>query len=277
MDRRYIYFMVAVVLILGTHMGLRMLFMPDPPPAKKADEKAVAQKDDDKDKKEKEAKAKAGGPAPGEEKQPKGEKPAIDAGGEKPAVLKPAAGAPSKLVFLGSVDAASGYALGVTVNTKGAAVERAELASEAYRDIDDASGYLAHMGLVDTKEGIRVSVVGPGTPAALAKESSGKAGGLATGDIITSLGGGPVANAGAVETYLTKKTHPGDTLEIKVTRLINGKSTPLTFTATLTRRPVQVIRPEAHEHEDGAEHDPLSFLLTLESLGNKRIETGDEE
>ncbi|MGI8978414.1 MAG: YidC/Oxa1 family insertase periplasmic-domain containing protein [Pirellulaceae bacterium] len=278
MDRRYIYFMVAVVLILGTHMGLRMLFMPAQPAAKKGDEKAVAQKDADKDKKEKEAKAKAGGPAPGEEKQPKGEKPAIDAGGEKPAVLKPAAGAPHKLVFLGSVDAASGYALGITLNTKGAAVERAELASEAYRDIDDASGYLAHLGLVDTKEGIRISVVGPGTPAALAKESSGKgAGGLATGDIITSLGGGPVANAAAVETYLTKETHPGDTLEIKVTRKIDGKSTPLTFTAALTRRPVQVIRPEAHEHEDGVEHDPLSFLLTLESLGTKRIETGDEE
>ncbi len=278
MDRRYIYFMVAVVLILGTHMGLRMLFMPAQPPAKKADEKAVAQKAADKDKKEKEAKAKAGGPAPGEEKQAKGEKPAIDAGGEKPAVLKPAAGAPSKLVFLGSVDETSGYAFGVTLNTKGAAVERAELASQAYRDIDDASGYPAHLGLVDTKEGIRISVVGPGTPAALAKESSGKvAGGLAAEDIITSLGGTVVADAAAVETYLTKKTHPGDSLEIKVARKIDGKNTPLTFTAALTRRPVQVIRPEAHEHEDGVEHDPLSFLLTLESLGNKRIETGDEE
>ncbi len=271
--------MIAVVLILGTHMGLRMLFLPPQPAAKKGEEKAVAQKDADKDKKDKEAKAKAGGPAPGEEKQAKGEKPAIDAGGEKPAVAKPESGPPNKLVTLGSVDPTSGYELLVTVNNRGAAVERAELASPAQRDIDDASGYLAHMGLVEAKEGIQISVVGPGTPAALAKEASGKVpGGLAAGDIISSIGGAAAPNASAVETYLTKNSKPGDDLEIKVTRTINGKSTPLTFTAVLTRRPVQVIRPEAHElKDDKTEHDPLSFLLALESIGTKRIEIGEEE
>ena len=271
--------MISVVLILGTWMGLRTLFPPPQPAAKKADEKAIAQKEADKVKKEKEAKAKAGGPAPGEEKQAKGEKPAIDAGGEKPAVDKPASGPPNILVTLGSVDPTSGYELLVTINNKGAAVERAELANPAHRDIDDASGYLAHMGLVDTKEGIQISVVGPGTPAALAKESSGKvSGGLAAGDIISAIGGAAVRDAAGVETYLTKKTRPGDDLEIKLTRTINGKSTPLTFTAVLTRRPVQVIRPEAHEHKDDKpEHDPLSFLLTLEMLGTKRIQIGEEE
>ena len=59
--------MIAVVLILGTHMGFRMLFQPAQPVAKKGEEKAAAQKEADKDKKDKEAKAKAGGPAPGEE------------------------------------------------------------------------------------------------------------------------------------------------------------------------------------------------------------------
>jgi YidC/Oxa1 family membrane protein insertase len=272
LDRRYINFMIAVVLILGTYMGLQILFPPPQRVAKKGNQKAVAakDKDKDKDKQEKQAQAKAGGPAAAKEQAP----------GEKPAALQPPAGLPNELVFLGSVDAASGYALGVTLNTMGAAVERAELASEDYRDIDDASGYLAHLGLVDAEEGIRISVVGPGTPAALAKESSGKvAGGLAPGDIITSIGGAAVADAAAVETYLTKKTHPGDGLEIKTTRLINGKSTPLTFTASLTRRPVQVIRPESRVQTKTkfVERDPLSFLLTLESLGKKSIEDGDEE
>lgn len=271
--------MISVVLILGTWMGLRTLFPPPQPAAKKANDKAVAQKDADKGRKDKEAKTKAGGPAPGEEKEAKGEKPAIDAGGEKPAVAKPASGPPNKLVTLGSSDPASGYELLVTLNNKGAAVERAELASPADRDIDDASGYLAHMGLVDTKEGIQISVVGPGTPAALAKESSGKVpGGLAAGDMISSIDGAAAGDAAGVETYLTKKTKPGDDLEIKVNRMIGGKSTPLTFKTVLTRRPVQVIRPEVHEHKDGKpEHDPLSFLLTLEMFGTKRIELGDEE
>ena len=267
--------MIATVLILGAYTGLRMLFPQPQPVAKKGEEKAVAQKDADKDKKDKKDKKEA----KAEAEPDKGEKPAAEAVGEKPAVVKPAAGPPDRLVTLGSADATSGYALLVTINNKGAAVERAELASQAYRDIDDASGYLAHLGLVDAKEGIHISVVGLGTPAAQAKETSGKVvGGLAAGDIITSVGGVTVANASAVETYLTKKTKPGDNLEIKVTRIIDGKSTPLTFTAGLTRRPVQIIRPEVHDHKDEkSEHDPLSFLLTLESLGSKRIEIGEEE
>ncbi len=268
--------MFAVVLILGTHMGLRMLFLPPQPPAKKVDERAVAQKDAVKDKKEKAAKATADGPVKSEQKSGEGEKPAVV--GEQPAAAKPVTGPPNQRVFLGSVDETSGYALGVTLNTLGAAVERAELASEAYRDIEDASGYLAHLGLVDSKDGIRITVVGPGTPAALAKDSSGKVG-LVAADIITSIAGNPVADANAVETYLAKKTKPGDSLEIKVTRLIGGKNTPLTFTAVLTQRPVQIIRPESREHLDklGVEYDPLSFLLTLESFENKMVASGDTE
>lgn len=274
--------MVAVVLILGTHMGLRMLFAPPQPVANKEEQKVVQngadKKTADKEKKDKEANAKAGGPAPGEEKQDKTKKPAVDAGGEKPAVVKPASGAPHKLVSLGSVDDASGFALHVIINSTGAAVERAELSSQASRDIDDASGYLGHLGLTDDKEGATVNVVGAGTPAALAKEASGKVkGGLATGDIITSLGGAKTESAEAAEEYLTKKTKPEDELEIKVKRLIGDKSTPLTFTATLTRRPVQIIRPEVHKREGQVETDPLSFLLTLESLGTKSIASGDEE
>ena len=278
MDRRYTYFMISVVLILGAWMGLRMLFPPPQPVAKKGDEKGVAQKDADKAKKTKEAKP--GAPVQAEKKPIKGEQPAVDAGGEQPAIAKPAAGASNKLIALGSVDEASGYGLLVILNNQGAAMERAELASEAYRAIDDPSGYLGHLGLVDSKEGIRVRVVGAGTPAALAKEASGKtSAGLMAEDIITAIGGAPAEHASDVESYLDKKTKPGETLEIKVTRLIGGKGTPLTFAANLTRRPVQVIRPEVHVHKDGTptEHDPLSLLLTLESLGTKTVETGDQE
>lgn len=289
MDRRYIYFMIAVVLILGTHMGIRTLFAPPQPVvAKKGDEKQPLPPKDgpqkDAAKADQEAKSKAGGPAPGLEKEDKSKQPAVDAGGVvKPAVAGPEkspTGAPHKLVALGSADETSGYAHLVTINSRGAAVERAELASQVYRDIEDASGYLGHLGLVDDKSGARVSVVGAGTPAALAKEASGKvSGGLAADDVITAIGQAAVISAETFETHLTNNTKPGDLVELKVLRELAGKSTPLTFTAELTRRPVQVIRPEVHKHEDekGVEVDPLSFLLTLESLGGKTIAAGDPE
>src|SRR5258706_10994694 len=237
--------MIAVVLILGTHMGLRMLFVPPQPAAKKGEEKAVAQKQAEK---KDEAKNKAGGPAPGEEKQAKSEKPAVDAGGEKPAAAeKKTAGEPHKLVTLGSADEASGYELLVTINSLGAAVERAELASQSSRDIDDASGYLGHLGMVTSKAGVIVNVVGAGTPAALAKESSGKAkNGILAGDVITAIGGQAVTDSAEVEDLLEKNTKPGETLEIKIIRQVGSQATPLQFAALLTRRPVQVIRPEVH-------------------------------
>ena len=73
-------------------------------------------------------------------------------------------------VTLGSMDPKSPYRMLVTLTNQGAAVVRAELNTEKYRDVQEPSGYLGQI-VADTKlaekdsDGVTVQVVGPGTPA----------------------------------------------------------------------------------------------------------------
>lgn len=281
MERRYVVFIVVVILILGTHVGLRVLFAPPAPPevVVKPEDQEKNKTDKDKSKAKDEKKSKddtktAGAKPPDKPETPAGEKPV----GEKPAI-EPASASRHHRVALGSVDANSGYAMLVILDSRGAAVERVELSSERYRDIDDLSGYLGHLGLEDAKDGGgEVTVVGPGTPAALAKETSDKVkGGLVAGDVITALGDTPVANAAAIDSQLSKDTKPGETLRLTVSRRIAEKPTTLIFEALLSRRPLELLRPESHLRSDKQEADPLSFLLTLESVGDKVVAGGQSE
>ncbi|MCC7086593.1 MAG: YidC/Oxa1 family insertase periplasmic-domain containing protein [Pirellulales bacterium] len=160
-----------------------------------------------------------------------------------------------------------------TITNRGAAVERMELASERYRDLDDRTGYLGNLALSDTAEGPRVSVVGPGTPAAAA--------GLQAGDIIQSIDGEAVQDAKALVKELLGKTVPGQSIEVGVLRA----GQPQKLTAQLSRHPLEVIRPEVLEMGaniptrldvvEPGDHDPYSFLLTLRQIDDKKLK-GDE-
>src|SRR5487761_1117790 len=83
-------------------------------------------------------------------------------------------------ISLGSADAADPYRMLVTLTNRGAAVERIELNSHRFHDLEDRSGYLGHLEGTKPpdKAGYLVQVVGAGTPAAKA--------GLKPGDIITA-------------------------------------------------------------------------------------------
>ena len=76
----------------------------------------------------------------------------------------------------------------VTLTNRGAALDRIELNSPRYRDIDDRSGYLGHLVMDKTiqGEGLPVQVVGEGTPAAKA--------GIKVGDVIKAINGKPVTS-----------------------------------------------------------------------------------
>ncbi len=172
------------------------------------------------------------------------------------------------LVTLGSLDPASPFREMVTLTNLGAAVVRIELNSHRFGDLEDRSGYLGHPALdeilnenhqlaPDERErrvkllGCRVDVVGPGTPAARA--------GLEPGDLITSVDGKEVTGFRTLRQAL-KKTKPKQTVELTVLR--DGK--PLGLSATLQRRPLDVVRPE--------NGDPLSFLLTLRRIDDKLLD-----
>ncbi len=93
--------------------------------------------------------------------------------------------------------------------------------------------------------------------------------GVHVGDVITSFNGEEISDEIDFERKL-EQTEPGDEFELAVNR--DGKAVALS--GTLVRRPMQVIRPEVRA--DGG-IDPLSFLLTLNSIDDKRIADDEEE
>ena len=87
------------------------------------------------------------------------EKPAVEPSPDdpKPELVKPPAAAPRKKITLGSLDAASGHALLATFDSRGAAVERVELTNPKYRDIDETAGYIGHLDLSETPDGLSIT------------------------------------------------------------------------------------------------------------------------
>lgn len=256
--------MVTLLIWLG-FFALQSAFGPKPPPVAKAPalDKAKAV------------------PPPAEKGKLPAEAPEVKAAPVPgPAALPTVA---HQFGVMGSLDPASHYQMLVTWDNHGAVIERVELNSPRYKSVEDFTGYLGHLDFIDGKSGgAEVQVVGPGTPAALAKPVTGNlAPGLQIGDIIEQIDGRPVADRRVVEEYLREKTRPNQNIILTVKRA--GIEKPISLTATLTRRPVEVVRPERHTFKtpDGGmkilPQDPLSLLLTLDNIGGRGVRTGDEE
>lgn len=183
-------------------------------------------------------------------------------------------------VTLGSMDSASPYKMLLTFTNQGAALARAELNSPKYLDLFNKegfvyqnSGYLGHVfaeipapeislnGLLQTAQSSQnkciVAVIPPGTAAEKA--------GLQQGDEIVKCNDVSVKNRTEYEQYLGK-TKPGNKLVLTVIR--QGKEVKLAEVA-LGQMPMSVIRPEKFDIPGSS--DPLSFLLTLQSLDNAKV------
>ncbi len=183
---------------------------------------------------------------------------------------EPAAEIPLEYVTLGSVDEQSAYRLLVTLTNRGAGVQRVELAKPKYRDLHDRGGYLGHLELVaDPTGGLLVQVVGGGTPAAAA--------GLEPGDRIVAASGGkeaPSLNTPAEFNEFLTQEKPGRTVTLRVAR---GGAAPIDLQATLTRHPLDVIRPEAENVLMRTDKLPADFvdqpslLFAFEQLGGEKI------
>lgn len=184
-------------------------------------------------------------------------------------------------VALGSVDWDDPYRMLVTFTNKGAAIARIELSDARFRDIEDRSGYLGHLAAQprDDGPGLLVNVVGRGTPAAKAIcKTSGVAPGLKVGDVILFANSVKLGKPADLDKALSP-TEPGEQVSLKVNRQTNGNEQKLEFTATLTERPLEVVRPEMPDPRDrfgrvdeSQEFGPedrhaLSFLATIEEIG----------
>lgn len=260
MEKRFTLFMTLSALILVVHFWLQP---PPKPPAKKDKDVAAKKEQANADDKAGEGDAKTA-EKPGAEVGPADAKSGNDSKTpptERPTVRK-LTKAPERWATLGSADPAGRHSLLVTFNARGAAIERVEVSSPRYRDLEDDRGYLGHLApsLSGSGAGVVVNVVGAGTPAALAKiEGAAGDAGLKVGDVILDANGTEIRRVSDFDKSLAT-TKPGQEFKLKVQR---GNET-LTLATQLGRRPLEVLRPEP----DAPAHDPLSFLLTLDSVGS---------
>lgn len=264
MDKRFISFFVLSALVLVGSQVLIQRFFPQPPRAaqKPADKKPDAIKPD-----EKKPDDKAGG-----EKQPAapGDKPAAALPAEKPQ--------PPQWPQLGSLNPADPYRMLITFNNLGAAVERVELNNPRYLEVDNihpVGGYLGNLALTNdekngkqTNLGCHVNVVGKGTPAEAAK--------IQVGDVITSVIDLPTPDIKAFQRAI-EQTKPET--KIKIGLLRGGDQAKAeTVDVDVRRHPLQLIRPEYSDAADKSKPDPLSFLLTLQQVGDDaKLDVLDEK
>ncbi|MCE9546796.1 MAG: YidC/Oxa1 family insertase periplasmic-domain containing protein [Planctomycetia bacterium] len=302
MEKRLpLFLVVAFGMMLAYTVGINYFFPHKPKQQQLAQQPGAAQqpakpgdanKPGDAGNKPDGAKPDAAKPAPvvnpdGSVKPADAAKPAAAPEEQAPAGKKtdePAGKAPLEYVTLGSLNPADpqgGTRMLVTVTNRGAAVVRIELNRDKYRDQEDQGGYLGHFVPADFKGsngvvGATVQVVGPGTPAAIA--------GLKAGDVITAIGTKKIEKAqdlsDAAWQQLCQTQHllPGSKVDISVERA--GQPIPK-LSATLTRRPLDLIRPEWEtaplEVLTPGLHDPLSLELTLSKIGTEEIESTDDE
>lgn len=182
-------------------------------------------------------------------------------------------------VTLGSLDPESPYRFLAAFNTRGATLQRLQLSSHEYRDLHDRSGFLGQLELADHPRGALVQLVGPGSPAAKA--------GLEAEDVLLGVelsGEGenqPAADLDlltpeALATVLAE-SEPGDEAQLTIER--GGEEQKLS--ATLIRRPLDLIRPEAENillHSDALpddfEHHP-SLEIALRKIGPEEVAEAD--
>ncbi len=274
MDKRFTLFAVLVALIFVVNqIVFSLLFPPKPaPPAAGPAQVAKARPDQgalDKGPAVKPQTPKLQPPPDGQQAAP------AEAAAEKPAAAEPVAPAETPAVSrqwgtLGSADPQHPYRMLVTWTNQGAAIERLEMNSHAYRDLEVRSGYLGFLAPADApqKAGALVRVVGAGTPAALA--------GLQPNDVITALGDRKIASATDLIEALAERK-PRETIQISVQR--SGATRQLT--AELGRHPLAIIRPE---HESNPvdivqpnDHDPLSFLMTIQQFDDRTLADDNQE
>jgi YidC/Oxa1 family membrane protein insertase len=183
---------------------------------------------------------------------------------------------PSEVLTLGSMDPATGYNLLVTLNSRGAAVERVELVQRLrrggfrYRALEHDGGYLGHLGLVEASNGMRIRVVPEGSPAALASSADGPMG-LKPDDVLLEVDGKSVDSSRALERILAG-IKPGFEVAMRIERLVNGQPQQMSYRAIVSEPPLDLVRmrPFDSEFVEGNNQQP-SLRTTLASIEGIKI------
>ncbi|MEM9826132.1 MAG: YidC/Oxa1 family insertase periplasmic-domain containing protein [Planctomycetota bacterium] len=200
-----------------------------------------------------------------------------DAAGAVPATLRPKS---AQWTTLGSMAPGNPYWLLVTLNSRGAGIERIEVTQRddagklMFRRVDTRSGYLGYLALgsplareaTDDDQAPEfsgdpiVNVVGPGTPADVA--------GIKVGDEILRVHGSVITDNRALEVALAE-TRPKDVVEVELRR--GGQVQ--TLSVKLTEHPLDLVRLASTGGVDQVPGnlDRLSCLLTLAEVNGRGI------
>ena len=208
--------------------------------------------------------------------EPTDEPPAPPA--EQPPPAVPIVGE-ERLIQFGSLDPASPYQMLVTASSVGASIVRVELNAPTYTDLEDESGYLGNLALVDSADGVTIRLVGTGSPAAEAglrgrrwNQSDHGVELAYAGDTITAVNGTAMVTTADFDRVMSA-TKPGQTVELTVRRADGASST---MTIPLVKRPLQLLRPEVRQQPDEPP-SPASFLFTLHQLGENKTRFDADE
>ena len=159
-------------------------------------------------------------------------------------------------VKLGSLNPDGSDRFLVTVNQNGGTLHQVELNFRdtkkqiCFRDLATKGGYLGSFNTVEASGKITVVAVGRHTPAANA--------GLQTDDIVESVNDKPIVGREALENWLHENTKAGDTIQVGIER----GGAKQTLTATLTEKPIAIIRPESALVDKNFDY-PESFIFSL--------------
>jgi hypothetical protein len=216
------------------------------------------------------------GPITEEPNRSAGDPPTKELGSEVTPDSEPSAtqSAPRRHLSLGSLNTDAPAGMLVTLSSRGATVERIELAGEQFHDQDDRGAYIGHFAADVVPEGCRLNVVGDGTPAEI--------GGLQTGDVIVRVADSTTPDPQSLAAVLSR-LKPRQIVSVTFRRP-QGEALgrEQTVDVQATRRPLEVIRPEFSTvpvvDVNAGFHDPLSFRLSIASRdGQKRSEDREIE
>ena len=274
MERRYAVFIaLSLAAVLGSQVMRSILFpqAEEKPPVVEpfVDGDATGQQSSVKPKEEREL-------TTAEPNRSTGEQPTSGSGSDVTPDSDPSVSqtVPRRHLSLGSLNPDAPVGMLVTLSSRGATVERIELAGEQFHDQDDRGAYIGHFAADVVAEGCRLNVVGDGTPA--------KVGGLQAGDVVVRVADSTTPDPESLAAVLSR-LKPRQTVSVVFRRPQGGSlGREQTVEIPTTRRPLEVIRPEFSTvpvvDVDAGFHDPLSFRLSIASRdGQKRPEEGEIE
>ncbi len=187
---------------------------------------------------------------------------------------------------LGSMDAASNHVMLVTLTNVGSGLERIELTERdengrlKYRRVDVRSGYMGYIaGTPDDRGiGVRVNVVGPGTPISQATSTSGSGAGAATGiavgDVIVAVNNQAVSTPDDIDRALFE-TEPGKIVLLEVERPSGSDAaSTIVFEVKLSEHPLDLVRLASTGGADEIDGNlsRLSCLMSLAQVNRKKID-----